>query len=137
MTTPHVDNQWLFQALQYEEDGKECTLHWPIENHGPLADLKASLPEGLKVVLEELWLKGEVTVTIPVWCFRPIVGTPVVCQRLVGAKHLNGKLGDLRSYDYEGQTDRYLIHFEDDSLKPCLVNPENVRILFELPDMSS
>jgi hypothetical protein len=59
-------------------------------------------------------------------------GTPVVCHGLKNAVHLNGNIGDAIDFDFK--TDRYLVHFEDKSLKPSLVKPENLRILFDLPD---
>ena len=59
------------------------------------------------------------------------LGVPVICNGLQKAKHLNGKIGDVHRFDED--VERYEIHFEDASLKPCLVKPENVRILFDLP----
>ena len=58
-------------------------------------------------------------------------GTPVICHGLVNASHLNGKIGDARTFDCN--TKRYEVHFEDASLKPCSVKAINLRILFELP----
>ena len=57
-------------------------------------------------------------------------GTPVICIGLKNAKHLNGKLGDVRSIDEK--TGRLAVHFEDKILKSCLVRPENIRIAFNL-----
>lgn len=47
------------------------------------------------------------------------------------AAHLNGKIGDARSYNSD--TGRYEIHFEDKSLNPARVKRENLRIVLELP----
>jgi hypothetical protein len=58
-------------------------------------------------------------------------GIPVVCHGLVNASHLNGKIGDVRTLDEN--TDRYGVYFEDKSLDPAAVKPENLRIVFELP----
>jgi hypothetical protein len=60
-------------------------------------------------------------------------GTPVVCRGLKNnAAYLNGKIGDIRSFDET--TGRYGVYFEDESIKPKSVKPRNLRILFELPD---
>ena len=57
-------------------------------------------------------------------------GTPVVCQGLKKASHLNGKIGDARSFN-DG-TGHYGVHFEHAS-KPVAVKKENLRIVFEIP----
>lgn len=57
-------------------------------------------------------------------------GTPVVCHGLKNAAHLNGKIGDVRSFD--DKIERYGVHFEDKNLKSALVKPENLQIVFEL-----
>lgn len=59
-------------------------------------------------------------------------GTPVICHGLKNAAHLNGKIGDITSYD--GETGRYGVRFEDKGLTSALVKPSNLRIVFELPD---
>ena len=59
-------------------------------------------------------------------------GTAVVCHGLKNAAHLNGKIGDVRSRDTSNG--RFKVRFEDKSLKSALVKPENLRIVFELPD---
>jgi hypothetical protein len=59
--------------------------------------------------------------------------TPVVCHGLKNnATYLNGKIGDIRSFDET--TGRYGVYLEDESIKPKSVKPRNLRILFELPD---
>ena len=55
-------------------------------------------------------------------------GTPVVCHGSKKASHLNGKIGDARSYNYG--TSCYGVHFEHAS-KPVAVKKENLRIVFE------
>jgi hypothetical protein len=58
---------------------------------------------------------------------------PVVCHGLKNnAAYLNGKIGDLRSFDET--TGRYGVYFEDKAIKPKSVKLRNLRILFELPD---
>lgn len=53
-------------------------------------------------------------------------------RRSKNAAHLNGKIGDAREFNFD--TCRYAVHFEDNSLEPVCVKPENLRIVFELPD---
>ena len=78
-------------------------------------------------------MKGDTTLTTDINCIHIDNGTPIICQGLKKADHLNGKLGDIRSFDVE--TERYGVHFEDMSLKkPVAVKKENVRIVFDLPD---
>jgi hypothetical protein len=60
-------------------------------------------------------------------------GNPVICHGLKNkAAYLNGKIGDIRSFDET--TGRYGVYFEDESIKPKSMKPRNLRILFELPD---
>jgi len=108
---------FLFQALRYEDDGEKCIAYGPLEE-------RLSSPRNVP--------EGETT-TFATKDVIPIPGTPVICHGLEKVSHLNGKLGDVRSWDEE-KTDRYEVHFEDKGLKPCSVKSENVRILFELPD---
>mmetsp|Transcript_4224 Transcript_4224/g.9525 ORF Transcript_4224/g.9525 Transcript_4224/m.9525 type:complete len:153 (+) Transcript_4224:1146-1604(+) len=68
-----------FQALWYEEDGRECVLQGPI-----------ATPRNIK--LEEIFI----TATENVF---PILGTPVVCCGFNDFIHLDGKIGDLRCID--------------------------------------
>ena len=44
---------------------------------------------------------------------------------------VNGKVGDIRNANI--YTGRFEVHFEDINLKPCMVRPDNLEILFELP----
>ncbi len=57
-----------------------------------------------------------------------------MCQGLVSASHLNGKLGDVRGALDNNITRLYLeVHFEDKDLMPVMVKPENLQLLVELP----
>jgi hypothetical protein len=62
------------------------------------------------------------------------LGTPVICHGLNNAAYLNGKIGDICSFDTTAETLRYGVHFEDGSITPKSVKGANLRILFELPD---
>lgn len=55
-------------------------------------------------------------------------GALVTCMNLKGAAHLNGKRGWVNGYKAEMK--RHVIEFEDESLKPCLVKPVNLRLIF-------
>jgi hypothetical protein len=57
---------------------------------------------------------------------------PVVCVGLKGATHLNGKIGDAREYD--PKKERYMVVFEDPSLKSAFVKYENLRVLTDVPE---
>jgi hypothetical protein len=103
--------QEQFQALRYECNGNKCVIH------GPARELMTSRH----------------TATVDTNILRPCVGTPVMCHGLKNASHLNGKIGDVRSYDTA--TWRHGVHFEDKSIEPKCVKPENLRILFELPEL--
>ena len=61
-----------------------------------------------------------------------VQGSPVICHGLQNATYLNGKVGDMTSFD--NKTGCYEVCFEDKSLKPALVKPENLLITFDLPD---
>jgi hypothetical protein len=57
-----------------------------------------------------------------------------MCQGLVSASHLNGKLEDVRGALDNNITRLYLeVHFEDKDLMPVMVKLENSQILVELP----
>ena len=106
----------MFQALRYEDSGDKCVVQGPVK--------KDSHYEGRN--------KGTVY-TVDSSSLLIVKGTPIICQGLKKAAHLNGKLADIRSYDE--YKERYTIHFEDKSLKPVAVKKENVRIAFDLPDV--
>jgi len=55
-------------------------------------------------------------------------GAPVECFGLLNPRHLNGKKAKVQSFDKEKGS--YRVEFCDTSLKPCLVKPENVKLLF-------
>ena len=106
-----------FYALRYVDDGKGCLVQGPIAQPTRCQD-------------------KEKTFTVPTNDIIPHWGgTPVVCHGLKKAVHLNGKIGDTRSYNQE--TGRLGVQFEDKRLgkKPVAIKPENLRILFELPDV--
>lgn len=62
-------------------------------------------------------------------------GTPVMCIGLKSPKgaQLNGKIGDSRNYNKE--TQRYEIHFEDKASKPASVKMNNLQVIFDLPSI--
>jgi hypothetical protein len=62
----------------------------------------------------------------------PSKASPVVCHGLKNASHLNGKIGDVRGFDEDEM--RCEVHFEDKNILPKCVKPENLRILFVLPE---
>ena len=90
----------------------------------------------------------------------PELGWPVVCCGLVGSSHLNGKLGEMKYYynantkrridlgigsvfstdslayifQFERDSFRVTVHFEDKTIPPAAVKLENLRIVFEVPD---
>lgn len=55
-------------------------------------------------------------------------GALITCVNLKGAAHLNGKRGWIDGY--KAEMGRHVIEFEDESLKPCLVKPVNLRLIF-------
>ena len=63
--------------------------------------------------------------------FMFVPGTPVICQGLRELQHLNGKVGEIQHRD-KG-TDTYMINFEDANLKPRVLHPSNIRVIFDLP----
>ena len=103
-----------FQALRYEEDGGKCVIQ------GPIADPRNIQSEQMLTVASEDIILGH--------------GTPVVCHGLKKATHLNGKIGDIRSWDEASEC--FKVHFEDEGLEPCPVKDKFLRILFELPEES-
>ena len=114
----------VFKLLRYEEDGEKCIVQGPMS------------PESLNNADEH------VTLTVATEDVRPQLGSPVVCHGLVEAplNRLNGKIGDVRSRDKEVDSYSSLfscsfkVHFEDKDLEPCFLKPENLRILFGLPN---
>ena len=111
-----------FLALRYENDGKICVLSGPITR--PRRE------------------EREKTFRVSSYLIVPNNECPIICHGLVGASHLNGKLGFVRNVRRNetvigapAVTDciLFVVNFEDMSLKPKLVKPMNVRIAFELP----
>ena len=111
--------QWQsFQALRYEDDGARCILQGPIES-------PRNIKEEQIISVETLFENGCYLGYFP--------DTPVVCFGLKTAQHLNGAVGELKERDE--MTGRYKVQFEDKNLKPRMIKPKNVRIVFELSDM--
>lgn len=54
-----------------------------------------------------------------------------MCCHLKNAAHLNGKIGDVRSYNFKEE--RFEVRFEDTSLKSALVGQTKLRIVIDLP----
>ena len=109
------DGRWKkYRALRYEEeDRKNIVLQGPI--HEPRCD--------------------ERTFTVPSTAILPSLGTPIVCYgfgRNSFMGNLNGKVGDLRSWDKD--TGSYEVHFEQTDLWSCSLKSENFHILFDLPE---
>ena len=102
-----------YRAIRYEDDGESIIVQ------GPLSEPR----------------KDEATFSVPSTDILPSLGTPVVCHDLEDdfMSNLNGKVGDLRSWDKE--TGSYEIHFREKDLWPCSLKPENFRILFNLEDV--
>ena len=101
----------VFQALRYEEDGKKCVVQGPIAN-------PRNIQEGGTLTVDS----SDV--------LRFALGTPVVCDGLKKATHLNGKVGDLRYWDEDNEC--YKVHFEGGGLES--MRAKFLRILFELPE---
>ena len=105
-----------FLFLRYEDNGEKCVVQ------GPMAGTKAESPD------------EEMTYTYPSFVVIPKMSCPVFCRGLQKASHLNGMLGEVRGIgkDKVGAI-RYEVHF-DQSIKPVLIKPANLRICLELPN---
>ena len=104
-----------FEAVRYENDCQILVVQGPIT--------------------EPRNVKNEEEFTVESCSVWPAIGGIVACHGLKNASHLNGKIGDIRSPPQEcGDVYRFAVHFEDKSLKPALVKPENLRVVFDLPD---
>mmetsp|Transcript_25199 Transcript_25199/g.54291 ORF Transcript_25199/g.54291 Transcript_25199/m.54291 type:complete len:621 (-) Transcript_25199:131-1993(-) len=55
-------------------------------------------------------------------------GALIQCVDLEKASHLNDKRGWVA--DYDDDSGRHLVKFEDEKIKPCLVKPDNLRLIF-------
>jgi len=105
----NVIREW--QVLGFEEDEEKYVIKGPIMHP--------------RVENEEL------TIRVPINELIMLQGTPVTCHGLKNAAHLNGKIGDVKS-PYEEKVGRYVVRFEDKTIKPALVKPENLRIILDL-----
>lgn len=111
-----------YEALRYENDGEICIVT------GPIRDLSKDRGEEEG---QELRIASE-------FIYPQLGRCPVICHGLINASHLNGKLGEARSvFPVKGSSGgfRFVVHFEDTSLKPAAVKPENLRVVFELPSV--
>jgi hypothetical protein len=100
-----------FQAIRYE--GDQCVVRVLTQQQGVQHD-------------NERLIKVKANDIIP------SKASPVVCHGLKNASHLNGKIGDVRGFDEDEM--RCEVHFEDKNILPKCVKPENLRILFILPE---
>ncbi len=107
--------QW-FHALRYENHGMSCVVRGPV----------VGATGGSSSMQEEHML----TLSLPLTHIFPGPGTPVMCQGLSEKSLLNGKIGDTRGFN----NGKFEVHFEEAGLEPAIVNHENLRIVFELPD---
>lgn len=96
----------IFLALRYLTESDEYVVQREGENYTPF--------------------------TIDASELHPVLGTPVVCHGLKkDLCHLNGNIGDVRSWDEENEC--YQVHFDGKNLEPCPVQRRNIRVLIELP----
>ena len=102
-----------YHVLRYDDEEGNLIVNGPISSNPRKPDGK----ESIKVAINDIIL---------------IQGSPVICRGLKKAAHLNGKVGDTRSFD--NKTGCYEVRFEDKGLKPALDKPENLLIAFDLPD---
>ena len=101
-----------FQALRYEED---CLVV-----KGPVSPRNITEEETLTVAANGCSIFY-------------VENTPVLLFGLKKVKHLNGKVGEIRSRNE--MTGRYEVHFEDKNLKPHMILRDNFRIVFDLPEI--
>jgi hypothetical protein len=104
-----------FQALRYENDGEICVIQ------GPITEPRNTSDERVHRIKSYLIIPG--------------IGCPVICHGLVSASHLNGELGEVRNIKQDGTEIRLGVNFEKKGLESALVKPENLRIVFELPEL--
>ena len=103
-----------FQALRYANDGI-CVVTGPVANPRNTADERVHRIKSYLII--------------------PGIGCPVICHGLVSASHLNGELGEVRNIKQDGTEIRLGVNFEKKGLESALVKPENLRIVFELPEL--
>eukprot|EP00984_Skeletonema_dohrnii_P001522 scaffold486_cov148-Skeletonema_dohrnii-CCMP3373.AAC.3 len=105
-----------YQALRYENDGKSCVIQGPVPRN----------------IFEPRNFDDEKTLSVPTAVIYFSLGSPVMLHGLKKAAHLNGEIGDVREFCQS--TDRCVVHLEGKDLKPVKVKPENLRIVFDVPD---
>jgi len=117
-----INEDEVYRAVRYTANEEKCVVQGPIPKvvYDPRSNRSDPSNDGVEERTFELERANVVTSK----------GTPVVCTGLQKATHFNGKIGDRRDYDED--TGRYAIHFEDGRLKPVKVKPENFRIVFDL-----
>jgi hypothetical protein len=117
----------VFEALRYERSGG-----WLVVK-GPISPTTNEASRSIKTIkLHHGENDNHKILHIAAKDIHPVFGTPVICRGLKRAHNLNRKIGDVRGIDDKSQ--RYKVYFEDPKLKPCLVKPENIKILFELSE---
>lgn len=111
----------VYRVVRYTADGEKCLVQGPVPKvvYDPRINRSEPSDKGAERTFE---VERANVVTSR--------GTPVVCTGLQKATHLNGKIGDRREIDED--TGRYTIHFEDETLKPVKIKPDNIRIVFDL-----
>ena len=108
----------LFQATQYDDAAKDyLVIEGPFKYDGNSVDANAH---------------DTMTYTVHREKVEFIQDTLVICHGLKKAKHLNGNLAWVG--DYVDARDRYIVHFEDENLKPVEIKPENLHIVFDLSE---
>jgi hypothetical protein len=105
----------LFQALRYENDGETCVVY------GPILEPRIIQDESIHHIAN--------TRVIPI--------CPVMCNGIVSPLHLNGELGEVRSYKQDGNGKFQLEVCFEKRGKKAMVKPENLRIAFDLPSEDS
>ena len=72
--------EWIFfQPMRYGGDGDSCVVKGPV-----LIPRQVQAEKIFQVVASEV---------------VPVLGTPIICHGLHSSNNLNGKIGDLRSWD--------------------------------------
>jgi len=116
------DDIWAHRLVRYEGEGNRCVITPMTTSH--------DFPGGNDYQGDGT----EFTITMDEFIdkFNLCEGTPVMCIGLKSSKgaQLNGKIGDIRDYNEESQ--RYAIHFQDKALKPASVKMNNLQVVFDL-----
>jgi hypothetical protein len=99
--------EFPYRALRYENNGMDIVIHGPFDE-----------PESKQTQL-----------TVPAGTVSPAPGTPVMVVGLDNrVPHIYRKIGDLREWNTFN-----IVYFDDKSLQPCIVPPEYIRVVFDLP----